>query len=338
MKASKAIIILAVLFIAISAKSQSEQVIDTVKTNLNQLETQEKINTNTGSETVKDIYPARLFPAPEINLNHSFNNDYQYFSSPFELPKYDYQLESYIARTTPNPLAIRTPLTYDFNHGGYFGLSSNSFLAAFQSRKTYMLIGTVENVGSAYTYAAGRMQFTTAVSVDKYRENDRSKYDANINAEFSYLLSDRILLNVFGMYSIDKNKNLLSRGMYGGRPQTYYGSNINFAVTDNFYIKTGFYGTNYSVGGIRNNDFGFNGDIGLWVTDRIKVAGIGQYSLRNSYGEMSQGMGMYPQTYYGGYLEFKINENFGVRGGALQQFDIRKGKWVTVPYFEFVKY
>jgi hypothetical protein len=35
---------------------------------------------------------------------------------------------------------------------------------------------------------------------------------------------------------------------------------------------------------------------------------------------------------------FKVNENFGIRGGALQKFDIRKGKWVIIPYFEFVKY
>lgn len=322
------------LLTAIFAKSQSEQIIDTIKTNLIQLEKNDEINTKTNSEIIKNAYPSKLFPASEVNSNSNYND----ISKPFELPQYDYLLESYIARTTPNPLAVRTPLSYDFNHGGYMGLSSNSFLTTFQSRKTYMLIGTIENVGGAYTYFTNRLRFTTAVSVDKYRENDKSKYDANISAEIDYMLSDKVMLNVFGMHSLSRNKNLFSHGMYGGRPQTYYGSNINFAITNNFYIKTGFYGTNYSINGVNNNDFGFNGDIGLWLTDRVKIAGIGQYSLRNSYGSMSQGMGTYPQTYYGGYLEFKVNENFGVRGGALRQFDIRKGKWVTTPYFEFVKY
>ncbi|MDR0421003.1 MAG: hypothetical protein LBH30_06125 [Prevotellaceae bacterium] len=335
MKTFKTILIPILLLIAVSAKSQSEQIIDTVKTHTDKLETKEKVNTN--FELIEHLYPTRFLPMSGIDFNNNFSN-YRNYSGAFEMPQYDYQLESYITRTTPNPLAVRTPLSYDFNHGGYMGLSANSFLTTFQNRRTYMLIGTVENVGSAYTYTNGRLQFTTAVSVDKYRESDKSKYDANISAELNYLLSDKIMLSTFGMYSIDKNKNLLSRGMYGGRPQIYYGSSLNFAVTDNFYIKTGFYGTNYSIGGLRNNDFGFNGDIGLWVTDRVKVAGMGQYSLRNSYGQMSQGFGGYPQSYYGGYLEFKVNENFGVRGGALRQFDIRKGKWVTVPYFEFVKY
>ncbi|MDR2064311.1 MAG: hypothetical protein LBP85_01170 [Prevotellaceae bacterium] len=338
MKPLKTILTHGFLLIAVLAKSQSEQVADTVKTYTGKFEQNEKTNSAANPEIIKNAYPLRLFPSSGINLNNGFNSNYTGYSKSFELPEYAYQLESYIARTSPNPLAAHTPLSYDFNHGGYLGLSNNSFLTAFQSRRTYMLIGTVENIGSAYTYATSRLQFTASVSVDKYRENVRSKYDANISAELDYLLSDKIMLKVFGMHSINRNKNQFSRGMYGMRPQTYYGSNINFAVTDNFYIKTGFYGTNYSIGGINNNDFGFNGDMGLWITDRVKIAAMGQYSLRNSYGGMSQGMGMYPQTYYGGYLEFKVTENFGVRGGALRQFDIRKGKWVTVPYFEFVSY
>ncbi|MDR2125330.1 MAG: hypothetical protein LBP63_00695 [Prevotellaceae bacterium] len=338
MKTSKMILILRLSLIAVVAQSQSEQVVDTIKTQISPSETNEKINANTNSEIIKNAYPLMLFPVYGTNFNSNFSNDYTDFSNPLALPQYDYQLESYIARTTPNPLAVRTPLSYDFYHGGYLGLSTNSFLTTFQSRQTYMLIGTIENIGGAYTYATNRLRFTTSVSADKYRANNRSKYDVNINAEIDYLLSSKIRLNIFGMYSIDRNKNLFSHGMYGKRPQTYYGSSINFAITDNFYIKTGFYGTNYSVRGTARNDFGFNGDIGLWLTDRVKIAGMGQYSLRNSYGEMSQGMGMYPQTYYGGYFEFKVTEKFGVRGGALRQFDIRKGKWVTVPYFEFVSY
>jgi hypothetical protein len=333
MKPLKTILILVFLLIAILAKSQSEQIVDTIKTNLNQFEPNEKINTTTNSEIINS-YPILLFP----NSNNNLNNDYRNFIKPIELPQYDYTLESYIARTTPNPLETTTPLSYDFNHGGYLRLSHNSLFTTFQSRKTYMLIGTIENVGGSYTYIANHLRFTTGVSVDKYRENDKSKYDVNINAEVDYLLSNNVMLTLFGMHSLNRDKNLFSRGMYGGRPQTYYGSNINFAVTDNFYIKAGFYGTNYTISGINNNDFGFNGDIGFWITDRVKVAGTGQYSLRNNYGKLSQGMGMYPQTYYGGYLEFKVNENFGVRGGALNKFDIRKGKWITVPYFEFVKY
>ena len=331
MKTPKIIALFLFLLIVFSAKSQSETtVIDTIKTNLIQPEADEK--TLPHIETPKDVI--RFLPVNATMQN--FENFYS--AKPFELPKLDYVLESYITRTTPNPLATRNPFAYDFSYGGILPLSSNSFFTASQSRKTYMLIGTLENIGGSYTFFTDRMQVTTGISVDKYRENTKTKYDANINTEINYLLSENAMLTLFGMHSLSPTKDVYSRGMYGGRPQTYYGGNIQFSLFEMLDIKTGIYGANYSLHGHNNNDYGFNTDIGLWLTDRLKIGGMGQYSLRNSYGEMSQGMGMYPQTYYGGYLEFKVNDNWGVRGGAQRQFDIRKGKWITIPYFEIVSY
>jgi hypothetical protein len=334
MKMQKTIILLMFLMISIAAKSQSEQVNDTTKIDVTLPKTNEL---NTTQPTENNLYPYRLFPASNVDFYGKTiigNN-----TKVFELPDFDYRLESYLARTTPNPLAVRTPLSYDFTHTGFMPLSRNSFLTAFQNRRTYMLIGTIESVGGNYNYQAGRFSLSTGVSVDKYRHQGDSKFDANLNAEINYLLSDRVTLNAFGMHSFSKSKDFYSRGMYGGRPQTYYGGNINFELTDNLYIQTGVYGANYSIGGNSKNDYGFRGEIGYWITDRVKIAGMGQYSVRNSYGSATQGMGgMYPQSYYGGYIEFKVTESFGVRGGATQQFDARKGKWVTVPYFEFVKY
>jgi hypothetical protein len=340
MQIAKILILSGFILISISAKSQSEQIADTAKINLTIPEINEKINVNTNPKININTYPVRLFSISEINSGTDFNYKNQYLSKLFNLSKFDYSLEAYMAKTSPNLLTVQTPMSYDFNYGGYLGLSSNSFLSTFQNRKTYMLIGTIESTGGAYTVAANCLLFTPGVSVDKYRESGKSQYDANISAQLNYLLSDDITLTLFGMHSFNKDKYLLSRGMYGGRPQTYYGGKVNFDITDRFYVQTGVYGTNYSISGTRNNDFGFNGDIGYWITDRVKIAGIGQYSMKNNLGEMSQGigMGMYPQTYYGGYLEFKLTETFGIRAGATQQFDMRKRKWVTVPYFEFVSY
>ena len=333
MRTRKTIILFLCFLIAFSAKSQSETVIDTIKINLTKPDKNEKPNTNL--ETMRNVEPARFLPMYETRQN--FENQ-PYSTKTFELPKFDYTLEAYMARTTPNPLAARSPFAYDFSHGGILPLSSSSFISAFQGRKTYMLIGTLEQVGGSYTYFTDRLRATAGVSVDKYRENVQTKYDANINAEINYLLSDNVMFTLFGAHSLSADKNVFSRGMYGGRPQTYYGGNVQFTIFDRLDIKTGVYGANYSISGRRNNDFGFNADVGFWLTDRLKIAGMGQYSLNNSYGAMSQGMGMYPQSYYGGYLEFKVNDNWGVRGGGQRQFDIRKGKWVTIPYFEIVSY
>jgi hypothetical protein len=320
----------AVFTISFAANAQTESGKDSVNIHFSK---PEQIIQNSNVAEPENAYPSKLF-VPEIKNSIPKISNYN-----FTMPRYDYGLEAHITRTTPNPLAVKTPMSADFYHSGVMPLSANSFLTASQNRQTYMLIGTKENLGGAYNFATERLFFSTGISVDKYIGiGNKSTFDANINMQLQYLISDRITLSAFASHYFDKNKDFISAGMFASRPQTYYGGNLNFAVTERFYIQGGAYGANDSVFGNRQNDYGFNADVGLWLTDRVKVAGMGQYSVRNGRGQMSQGMGMYPQTYYGGYIEFKVTEDFGVRGGAKREFDVRKQKWVTTPYFEFVSY
>lgn len=331
MKTPKSIILPLLLLVVLSAQSQSEVVVDTFKANLPPTDTKPAINTDFGFRN--NLYPATF--SIENPAKYNFENA---SSNVFNIPKYDYLLESHIIHTTPNPLAVRNPFAADFIYGNILSLSPNSFISGFQTRQTYMLIGTLERVGGNYTYFTDKLRVSAGISVDKYREAAQSKYDAGINAQISYSLHDNATLTLFGMHSFNPDKDMFSRGMYRGRPQTYYGGNIQFRMLDMLDVKTGFYGANYQTGMKHGNDFGINIDAGLWVSDKLKIAALGQYSLHNNRGEMSGGMGMYPQSHYGGYIEFKVNENWGVRGGALRQFDIRKGKWITVPYFEIISY
>lgn len=88
------------------------------------------------------------------------------------------------------------------------------------------------------------------------------------------------------------------------------------------------------------NDFVFKASTSYDVTDWLKVDVFGQYSvnaLRNQNSSM-----MYspfaPQSNYGGGLTLKLTDDFGVRVGAVREFDVMKRKWVTYPTFEPVFY
>jgi hypothetical protein len=41
---------------------------------------------------------------------------------------------------------------------------------------------------------------------------------------------------------------------------------------------------------------------------------------------------MYPQTSYGGSVEFKVTDSWGVMTGMEREFDPFRGKWVNRPF------
>lgn len=117
------------------------------------------------------------------------------------------------------------------------------------------------------------------------------------------------------------------------------GVNFNFMPTDWLTIGVGPYAAKYNFYGLNNNDVGINGSLKFRLTDRINVNGYGQYSAfadqNRVYGPL---MNMYPSTYYGGTIEFKITQKFGIEGGIMRELNPFTGKWVNRPYFAPVFY
>jgi hypothetical protein len=117
------------------------------------------------------------------------------------------------------------------------------------------------------------------------------------------------------------------------------GVNFNYMPADRLTISAGLYGSKYHFYGLNNNDIGVNGSIKFRLTDRISINGYGQYSVfagqNKVYGPL---MNMYPGTYYGGTLELKITEKFGIEGGVIRELNPFSGKWVNRPYFAPVFY
>lgn len=117
------------------------------------------------------------------------------------------------------------------------------------------------------------------------------------------------------------------------------GVNFNYMPTDWLTVSAGPYGSKYHFYGLNNNDVGINGSLKFRLTDKVSINGYGQYSVfadqNRVYGPL---MNMYPSTYYGGTLEFKITQKFGIEGGIIRELNPFTGKWVNRPYFAPVFY
>lgn len=117
------------------------------------------------------------------------------------------------------------------------------------------------------------------------------------------------------------------------------GMNFNYQPLDWLRVSAGPYASKYQLMGGNYNDGGVNGAVKFILHDRIRLNGYGQYSVNaNRNGVQGPMMNMYPSTYYGGTIEVKITEKFGIEGGVIRELNPFNGKWVNRPYFAPVFY
>lgn len=114
---------------------------------------------------------------------------------------------------------------------------------------------------------------------------------------------------------------------------------LNYAPADWVTFSGGAYGAQYYLFNDLRRDFGFNGSVDFKISDRVKIKGFGQYSVYGRQNHIGGPlMSMFPQTYYGGGMEFKITEKFGVEAGVARELNPMTGKWENVPYIKPVFY
>ncbi len=104
---------------------------------------------------------------------------------------------------------------------------------------------------------------------------------------------------------------------------TLYG---NLNASDNMYHLNRF------------KDIGVSGRARVRVTDGIWLNGYGSYSLYNNAGMQPMPPGMYPKNSFGGTIEVKVSDGFGIEGGAFREYDPFSRRWVTQPYIMPVFY
>lgn len=118
-------------------------------------------------------------------------------------------------------------------------------------------------------------------------------------------------------------------------------ADLSYQPTDWLGISGGIYGAKYTAYGNYYNDAGVNASFRFKLSDKVYLRAHGSYSINSNDKTRYVGpasMGMFPQSYYGGGIEFKFNDNFGVEGGMMREFNPMKRKWENIPYLMPVFY
>lgn len=114
------------------------------------------------------------------------------------------------------------------------------------------------------------------------------------------------------------------------------GGQLMYQPTEWLTISGGPYASKYlidfPINNRINNDFGFNGAVQIKLSDNVFINGYGQYSANAERNRIGGPMSsMFNPTYYGGTMEFKINENWGIEAGLIRELNPWTGKWENQP-------
>jgi len=141
----------------------------------------------------------------------------------------------------------------------------------------------------------------------------------------------------YNQYSINRrswiNTSMLSTNYYGLGGVYTIGANINRKLGEFGVLTGGVYASKYNTYNNFSNSTGINGNFKIILTDRISLNTFGQYSIGgNTTGIAPYLSTLYPTSYYGGSLEFKVTDKWGIVTGASSEFDVFSRKWVTRPF------
>jgi len=116
-------------------------------------------------------------------------------------------------------------------------------------------------------------------------------------------------------------------------------ANYNINIDDRVIFSPGIYTAKFNIYNDFLNDAGLNGNIKILLSDRININLFGQYSIRENNIAISPFISpLYPHSNFGGALEFKVNDNWGIQMGAENEYDVFLRKWVTRPFIMPVFY
>jgi hypothetical protein len=119
---------------------------------------------------------------------------------------------------------------------------------------------------------------------------------------------------------------------------TSIGATLGYQLSDRWIITGGPYLSKYSVNMSQFNDMGLDAHLKFIAHDRIRFNVFGSYSFFGKQNGIGNYPGMYPQSSYGGAVEFKLTEKFGVETGILRQLDPLTGRWKNIPIIRPVFY
>ena len=113
----------------------------------------------------------------------------------------------------------------------------------------------------------------------------------------------------------------------------------DFNVGDLGVLSAGIYAAKFNIYNDFLNDGGINGNLRINLTDRISLNLFGQHSIISSKIAISPFISpLYPHSNFGGSVEIKVNDTWGLMMGTENEYDVFLRKWVARPFIMPVFY
>jgi hypothetical protein len=143
--------------------------------------------------------------------------------------------------------------------------------------------------------------------------------------------------NLYNLYYINShnwiNTSRIQSNFIGLGGMTLFGASYNWKLGEFMIVSSGLYASKYNIYNNFRSDAGVNGNIKFVLSDRISMNLFGQYSAKGiNNAVIPLVSALYPQSYYGGSFEFKVNDKWGLMVGANREFDVFSRKWITKPF------
>ncbi len=170
--------------------------------------------------------------------------------------------------------------------------------------------------------------------------------EIRMSAHVPIRYSDYQYSNVYGLMELDNNLWLST----ARTNDFYYGlgivrsaqASLNFNIEDFGVLSLGSYITKYNVAHSFHNGAGVNANLRIPIGDRIFLNTFGQYSTNDNKDKINPYSMMYPTTNFGGSVEFKVTDKWGINAGMIREWEFDpwrgSGRWVNRPFITPVFY
>ncbi len=328
------------MFLGIAAVSYSQ---NEIKKDTIHLPEKGKITT-IQSKPLSDIPALTTKQIEQASSNYNLTNPFS--SASYQNPTFKVSSSDYFPKQLSEaPSTSHIPHINDYSYSGIKPLSAVSWLSGSTEHTTLPTFGTIQQTSLQYNRMFGSQFVVSGGFAGQKLEMHEQQYgDLKANLGMKWLVNRKMNVELSGNYSI-----LRSDGGMGSRMGAFIPSEISNGRTSGLMpIGNAQLGVNYQMtnwltisGGTyfnRNNlfqrnfsDYGVNSRVNLQVNDRIKIKLHGSYSLKGN--QLVNNNPFYPENNYGGAVEFKISDKFGVGAGVDRTLNPFTGKWETHPYF-----
>lgn len=256
----------------------------------------------------------------------------------YPLPAIDYLPQTLWKEKIPS----RFPYASDFSHAGLESLRANSWLSGTSEHKTTLTFGSIQQTAFQYNRLVGnRLLLSGGLLGQKYEIHEQRYGNLEANLAADWLINDRLSATASGSYAVIRNDARRGSMMTSGIPSEISGGRtadlmplqqaklgLTYQMTDWLTLSGGTYIHTNSLFGQNFTDYGLNSDMNVQLNDRLNVRMFGTYSLKGAQNLMGQPP-LYPENSYGGAIEYRISDNFGLGAGAERSLNPITGKWQT---------